>query len=78
MMVRWEVNGYFVGWFFVFNFGDDLFSLLEVDEVIMYNFVVWLCFYYGVVMDVDVFDEVCRFKGDVFIDVFVLNLMEME
>lgn len=78
MMVRWEANGYSVGWSPVINPTDDMPNVPEADEAIMYNLAVKLRPRYGVAMDADVFAEAAKLKSDVLADVFASSPMEME
>ncbi len=78
MMIRWEANGYSVGWSPVANPTDDMPNVPEADEAIMYNLAVKLRPRYGVSIDADVFEEARRLKADVLADVFASSPMEME
>lgn len=78
MMVRWEANGYSVGWSPVSNPADVMPNVPEADEAIMYNLAVKLRPRYGVSIDPDVFADASRLKSDVLADVFASSPMEME
>lgn len=78
MMVRWEANGYSVGWSLVSNPADVMPNVPEADEAIMYNLAVKLRPRYGVQIDADVFADASRLKSDVLADVFASSPMEME
>ncbi|HED4877388.1 TPA: hypothetical protein R4K21_003207 [Stenotrophomonas maltophilia] len=78
MMVRWEANGYSVGWSPVSNPADVMPNVPEADEAIMYNLAVKLRPRYGVQIDADVFADASRLKSDVLADVFASSPMEME
>ncbi len=78
MMIRWEANGYSVGWSPISNPADEMPNVPEADEAIMYNLAVKLRPRYGVSIDPDVFEEARRLKSDVLADVFASSPMEME
>lgn len=78
MMVRWEANGYSVGWSAVANPDDDMPNVPEADEAIMYNLAIKLRPRYGATMDPDVYSEAAKLKSDVLADVFSSSPMEME
>lgn len=78
MMIRWEANGYSVGWSPVSNPADEMPNVPEADEAIMYNLAIKLRPRYGVSIDPDVFEEARRLKSDVLADVFASSPMEME
>lgn len=78
MMVRWEANGYSVGWSPVSNPADVMPNVPEADEAIMYNLAIKLRPRYGVSIDPDVFADASRLKSDVLADVFASSPMEME
>lgn len=78
MMVRWEANGYSVGWSPVSNPADVMPNVPDADEAIMYNLAVKLRPRYGVSIDPDVFADASRLKSDVLADVFASSPMEME
>lgn len=78
MMVRWEANGYSVGWSPVSNPGDEMPNVPEADEAIMYNLAIKLRPRYGAAMDPDVYSEAAKLKSDVLADVFSSSPMEME
>lgn len=78
MMVRWEANGYSVGWSPVSSPADVMPNVPEADEAIMYNLAVKLRPRYGVQIDADVFADASRLKSDVLADVFASSPMEME
>ncbi|SET91307.1 packaged DNA stabilization gp4 family protein [Stenotrophomonas indicatrix] len=78
MMVRWEANGYSVGWSPVSSPADVMPNVPEADEAIMYNLAVKLRPRYGVSIDPDVFADASRLKSDVLADVFASSPMEME
>lgn len=78
MMVRWEANGYSVGWSPVSNPDDEMPSPPEADEAIYYNLALRLRPRYGVALDEDVLADARRLKSDVLADVFGANPIEMD